>query len=176
MMRRPNVSFAALAGLTLLQALPARAQSAPDSAIETIKKRGSMMVGMATFVPWAMRDTQGNLIGFEVDVANKLATDLGVKLELVPTAWDGIIPRPDRRQVRRHHRRHDGDDQAQPDGELQRALRLCRHQPRRRRGDEGRLPDGGAELPAGDDDVPTRRILLHQPGRVFPEGDAAAVR
>ena len=92
MMRRPMLSFAALAGLTLLQALPARAQSAPDSAIETIKKRGSMMVGMATFVPWAMRDTQGNLIGFEVDVANKLATDLGVKLELVPTAWDGIIP------------------------------------------------------------------------------------
>ena len=92
MMSRRHLSYAALVGLTLLQALPARAQPAPDSAIETIKKRGSMMVGMATFVPWAMRDTQGNLIGFEIDVANKLATDLGVKLELVPTAWDGIIP------------------------------------------------------------------------------------
>ncbi len=76
----------------MLPALPSHSQPAPDSALETIKKRGTMMVGMATFVPWAMRDTQGDLIGFEVDVARKLATDMGVKLELVPTAWDGIIP------------------------------------------------------------------------------------
>ncbi len=89
-MTRRLLAYAALACLALVPAA-ARAQ-APESAIETIKKRGSMIVGMATFVPWAMRDTQGNLIGFEIDVANKLATDLGVKLELVPTAWDGIIP------------------------------------------------------------------------------------
>ena len=57
-----------------------------------MQKRGTMAVGMATFVPWAMRDTQGNLVGFEVDVATKLAHDLDLKLELVPTAWDGIIP------------------------------------------------------------------------------------
>ena len=47
---------------------------------------------MATFVPWAMRNEQGKLVGFEVDVATKLAKDLDLKLELVPTAWDGIIP------------------------------------------------------------------------------------
>ena len=70
----------------------AAAAQAPESAIERIQKRGSMMVGMATFVPWAMRNEQGQLVGFEVDVATKLAKDLDVKLELVPTAWDGIIP------------------------------------------------------------------------------------
>lgn len=84
-------SILALALAALCAALPARAQT-PDSAIETMKKRGSMMVGMATFVPWAMRDEQGKLVGFEVDVATKLAKDLDLKLELVPTAWDGIIP------------------------------------------------------------------------------------
>ena len=89
-MTRRLLAYAALACLALVP-VAARAQ-APESAIEGIKKRGSMVVGMATFVPWAMRDTQGNLIGFEIDVATKLATDLGVKLELVPTAWDGIIP------------------------------------------------------------------------------------
>ena len=57
-----------------------------------MQKRGSMIVGMATFVPWAMRSEQGELVGFEVDVATKLAKDLELKLELVPTAWDGIIP------------------------------------------------------------------------------------
>ena len=63
-----------------------------DSVIETIKKRGSLRVGMATFVPWAMRDKNGELIGFEIDVATKVAEDMGVDIEFVPTAWDGIIP------------------------------------------------------------------------------------
>lgn len=70
----------------------AQAQSAPESVIETIQKRGTLRVGLSTFVPWAMRDKDGNMIGFEVDVANKLAQDMSVKLDLVPTAWDGIIP------------------------------------------------------------------------------------
>ncbi len=76
----------------LLAGIPAHAQTPAPSTIETIEKRGTLMVGMSTFVPWAMRDVNGKLIGFEVDVATKLANDLGVKLELVPTAWDGIIP------------------------------------------------------------------------------------
>ena len=63
-----------------------------ESALETIKKRGALRVGLATFVPWAMRDKNGKLIGFEIDVATKLAKDMGVELEFVPTAWDGIIP------------------------------------------------------------------------------------
>ena len=70
----------------------ARRQSTPESVIETIKKRGALKVGMATFVPWAMRDKNGELVGFEIDVARKLATDMGVGVEFVPTAWDGIIP------------------------------------------------------------------------------------
>ena len=47
---------------------------------------------MDTFVPWAMTDKQGNFIGFEIDVARRLADDMGVKVEFVPTAWSGIIP------------------------------------------------------------------------------------
>ncbi len=70
----------------------ARQQYSPESVIETIKKRGALKVGMSTFVPWAMRDKNGELVGFEIDVARKLATDMGVAVEFVPTAWDGIIP------------------------------------------------------------------------------------
>lgn len=39
-----------------------------------------------------MQDKEGKYIGFEIDVATRLARDLGVKLQLVPTNWDGIIP------------------------------------------------------------------------------------
>ena len=70
----------------------ARQQPLAESVIETIKKRGALKVGMSTFVPWAMRDKNGELVGFEIDVARKLAADMGVAVEFVPTAWDGIIP------------------------------------------------------------------------------------
>jgi polar amino acid transport system substrate-binding protein len=68
-----------------------RAQ-ASQPAIEQIRQRGILRAGLSTFVPWAMRDKQGNLIGFELDVGARLAKDLGVRYEPVPTAWDGIIP------------------------------------------------------------------------------------
>lgn len=63
-----------------------------ESAIEQIVKRGNIRVGLDVFVPWAMKDKTGKLIGFEVDVATKLANDMGIQLELVPTEWSGIIP------------------------------------------------------------------------------------
>ena len=70
----------------------AQKQLTSESVIETIKKRGKLKVGMATFVPWAMRNKKGDLIGFEIDVAKKLAKDMGVEIQFIPTAWSGIIP------------------------------------------------------------------------------------
>ena len=63
-----------------------------ESTIENALKRGVLRVGMSTFVPWAMKDKTGKLIGFEIDVARQLAADMGVKIEFVPTKWAGIIP------------------------------------------------------------------------------------
>ncbi len=65
---------------------------AAASVIEEIKKRGTLRVGMSTFVPWAMRDKKGDLIGFEIDVATQVAADMDVKIQFIPTAWSGIIP------------------------------------------------------------------------------------
>ena len=67
-------------------------KSSEESIIEQILKRGILRVGMSTFVPWAMNDKTGKLIGFEIDVATRLAQDMGVKAEFVPTKWAGIIP------------------------------------------------------------------------------------
>jgi len=63
-----------------------------QSTVEQVSKRGILRVGMSTFVPWAMKDKTGKLIGFEIDVASRLAEDMGVKVEFVPTKWAGIIP------------------------------------------------------------------------------------
>ena len=63
-----------------------------ESTIEQVQKRGVLRVGMSTFVPWAMKDKTGELIGFEIDVAKRLAKDTGVEVEFIPTKWSGIIP------------------------------------------------------------------------------------
>lgn len=70
----------------------ARQSLSSDSALEQIKKRGTLRIGLSTFVPWAMRDKKGDLIGFEIDVGKRVAADMGVEVEHIPTAWDGIIP------------------------------------------------------------------------------------
>ncbi|MDT8378131.1 MAG: transporter substrate-binding domain-containing protein [Desulfotignum sp.] len=67
-------------------------QLAKESIVEKIQRDKVIRVGMSTFVPWAMKDKQGKLIGFEIDVARQLAEDMGVEVEFVPTAWSGIIP------------------------------------------------------------------------------------
>ena len=74
------------------QAQNARQELSAESVIETIKRRGAIKVGLSLFMPWTMRDINGDLIGFEIDVGHKLAEDMGVEVEFVPTAWDGIIP------------------------------------------------------------------------------------
>ena len=69
-----------------------RAQIAASSVLEEIKKRGTLQAGVASFIPWVIRDKKGELIGFEIDVIKRLAEDAGWKTEIIPTSFDGIIP------------------------------------------------------------------------------------
>ncbi len=84
------VMFLGLCLWTLLTVQPLRAEM--PSTIDEVVKRGVLRVGFSSFVPWAMQDKDGKFIGFEVDVAERLAQDLDVELQLVPTRWSGIIP------------------------------------------------------------------------------------
>lgn len=86
-----KATITALLGLAIAMPTIAKEDVATPN-VDQIKERGTLRVGMSTFVPWAMRNKQGELIGFEIDVAKRLAQDSGLKVEFVPTAWDGIIP------------------------------------------------------------------------------------
>ncbi|HJD96316.1 transporter substrate-binding domain-containing protein [Mailhella massiliensis] len=82
-----------LLALGLVFSVPSQGYSADrESVMEKVVRRGTLRVGFSSFVPWAMQDKEGKYIGFEIDVAERLAQDLGVRLQLVPTNWDGIIP------------------------------------------------------------------------------------
>ena len=79
-----------IAYLMLLLMLPLVAAHADT--LENIIDRGTLRVGMSSFTPWAMRAKNGDFIGYEPDVARQIAKDMEVELEIVATAWDGIIP------------------------------------------------------------------------------------
>ena len=61
--------------------------------VDDAVKRGTLRVGMdPTYMPFEMTNKQGQYIGFDVDLAKMVAKEMGVKVEFVNTAWDGIIP------------------------------------------------------------------------------------
>tara|TARA_B100001063_G_scaffold128264_1_gene119911 strand:- start:3403 stop:4239 length:837 start_codon:yes stop_codon:yes gene_type:complete len=62
------------------------------STLNQILQRGELRVGMEPgYMPFEMKDKKGRIIGYDVDMAKKMAKEMGVKLKLVPTSWDGII-------------------------------------------------------------------------------------
>ena len=61
--------------------------------LDDILDRGTLRVGMEPgYMPFEMTNKKGEIVGFDVDMAKHMAKAMGVKLELVSTAWDGIIP------------------------------------------------------------------------------------
>lgn len=88
--KKSALALTAALGLVFTSTPDAHAQE--ETVLDRVVDRGSLRVGVGSFVPWAFRSKSGEYIGYEVDVATKLAEDMGVELELIPTAWDGIIP------------------------------------------------------------------------------------
>ena len=53
---------------------------------------GTLRVGVVLYAPWAVRAANGELAGFEVDVAKQLAADMGVKAEILAYDFAKLIP------------------------------------------------------------------------------------
>ncbi len=79
--------------IVLIAAVTFQVGTTLAGALEEIQKRGSLRVGMEPgYMPFELTSKKGKIIGFDVDIARRIAKAMGVKLELVSTAWDGIIP------------------------------------------------------------------------------------
>jgi len=78
---------------SLLLSVCAFASIAQAGVIDDAVKRGTLRVGMdPTYMPFEMTNERGEIIGFEVDLLKAMTKAMGVKLELVSTSYDGIIP------------------------------------------------------------------------------------
>lgn len=70
-----------------------KADSADSSALKQVLKRGTVRVGdCLSFAPFGFKDDKGDPAGYDVDIAKKLAEDLGVKLEVIDTTSANRIP------------------------------------------------------------------------------------
>ncbi|MHC6223388.1 cystine ABC transporter substrate-binding protein [Pseudomonas sp. X10] len=81
-----NASLALLLGTGLFSQVFAGEQ------LKTIQEKGVINVGLeGTYPPFSFVDESGKLTGFEVELSEALAQELGVKVKLQPTPWDGIL-------------------------------------------------------------------------------------
>ena len=74
------------------------AQSAPgdyapttDGDVAYIQGKGTLVVGITDFAPMDYKDENGNWIGFDADMAKKVAQELGVEVQFVEINWDNKI-------------------------------------------------------------------------------------
>ena len=75
----------ALAGaFALALAASADGHACKNEVWNKVMSRGKIVVGVkADYKPWGYRDTSGDIVGMEIDMAKDVAAKMGVDLELV---------------------------------------------------------------------------------------------
>ncbi|MDG2404303.1 MAG: ABC transporter substrate-binding protein [Paracoccaceae bacterium] len=82
-----ELAFTSIASLLLMIGV------ASADLIKEIQDRGVLKVGMAESPPWqSPNPLSGIYEGFNVDLAERAADLMGVKLEVVPATWSTLIP------------------------------------------------------------------------------------
>ena len=83
-----RAGFGAVAALAF--ALPS--SSALAGALDDVKARGEFTYGLeAQYRPFEFRDENNEIVGYDIDVANEIASRLGVKATPVDTNWAAVI-------------------------------------------------------------------------------------
>lgn len=82
--------------LSLLTAVIAHAQDAPDADISPKVEKSDKILRWAadpdSNAPYAFYSAQNKLTGFEYEIINALAEEMGRKAVFTPNNWDGLIP------------------------------------------------------------------------------------
>jgi polar amino acid transport system substrate-binding protein len=67
-------------------------EAASHSSFNKIRESGILRIGVSPFTPWVFKGKSGKLVGFEIDVAKKLAKDMGVTPKFISYDWEKLIP------------------------------------------------------------------------------------
>ncbi len=67
-------------------------EGADEDLLAQIRKRGKLIVAMeGTWSPWTYHDENDQLVGYDVEVAQKLGEKLGVEVDFAEGEWDGLF-------------------------------------------------------------------------------------
>jgi cystine transport system substrate-binding protein len=78
--------------LVLALAWPAPMLARAQAGADPVKAAGVLRVGMeGTYPPFNYQDAQGHLTGFEVDLSKALAAKMGVRLQIEPAPFAGLL-------------------------------------------------------------------------------------
>ncbi len=67
--------------------------------ITRIQRRGELRIGYMQRLPWSFFNTEGQLVGLDVEMAHQLAEELGVKPVFIPVEFDAIPAHLERSDV-----------------------------------------------------------------------------
>lgn len=68
------------------------ASSKQENTWDKIKEKKEIVIGTeGTFAPFSYYDDNDNLVGYDVEVSEALAKELGVKIKFVEVKWDSLI-------------------------------------------------------------------------------------
>lgn len=60
-----------------------------DKSLVKVLSKGELVIGLDdSYPPMGFRDENGNIVGFDIDLANEVCARLGVKLKAKPISWD----------------------------------------------------------------------------------------
>ena len=63
--------------------------TAADTSLEAIQEKGELILGLDdSFPPMGFKDENGEIVGFDIDVAREVCAILGVELKLQPIDWN----------------------------------------------------------------------------------------
>ncbi|MTI67527.1 MAG: amino acid ABC transporter substrate-binding protein [Firmicutes bacterium] len=63
-----------------------------DTSLKDIKDKGHFVVGLDdSFPPMGFRNSEGDIVGFDIDLAKAAAEKMGVEVKFKPVEWDGVI-------------------------------------------------------------------------------------
>ncbi len=63
-----------------------------DNSLNKVKLSGKLILGLDdTFPPMGFRSSNGQIVGFDIDLAKEVATRMGVELVLKPVDWSTVI-------------------------------------------------------------------------------------
>lgn len=92
--------LAALTAAVLLLAALSGCGKQEEDLLSKIRNAGELVVGTeGTYFPNSYHDDDGNLVGFDVEVAQGIAAELGVEIRFVEAEWDSLFASMDAGRV-----------------------------------------------------------------------------